>query len=225
MELNRQRWDLAVSDRHSAARTVGSSAKSKETPMNIRRLLLSLCLEILVPGVVFGTPVAAMATGAHVGEMAKAAAAVPVHAPDTNDHVDETALTSRAVIAVDDHWSLAEMYGDTAWLGSLLLPGYRSVRADGSVWDRNELLVRAARNRGHGPEKLKAFDAWLKTHPMNESVIIHGHVSILSFLDPQTGRVRLSNVFVYEKGRWHALYSQLTRTDRRTRSTGDEAAK
>lgn len=177
--------------------------------------LFSLRLRILIHGIVlFGAPAAVMATGAHVGEATKAAtiaADVPVHAPDMSEHVDETALTSRAVIAVDDHWSLAELRGNTAWLRSLLLPSYRSIRADGSVWDKNTLLAHAAENRGHGPEELKAFDAWLKAHPMNESVVIHGHVAILSFSDPKTGHVRMSNVFVHEEGRWLALYTQLTK--------------
>jgi hypothetical protein len=105
------------------------------------------------------------------------------------------------------------MRGNTAWLRSMLLPGYRSIRADGSVWNKEMLLAHAAKNRGHGREQLKAFDAWLKTHPMNESVIIRGDVAVLSFSDPRTGHVRLSNIFVHEKGRWHALYSQLTRTE------------
>lgn len=170
--------------------------------MNACKHLFFSCPGILILGVItFGAPVAVMA----------AAASTPVHAPDTSGHADETALTSRAVIAVDDHWSAAELCGNTAWLRSLLLPGYRSVRADGSVWDKRTLLAHASGNRGHGAEKLKAFDAWLKAHPMNESVTIHGHVAILSFSDPETGRVRLSNVFVHEKGRWYALYSQLAK--------------
>lgn len=188
--------------------------------MNSCRHFFPQRLGIVILGIIgFGAPVVVIAGDAHVAEMAKIQDAVttesvPVHAPDTSEHVDETALTSQAVIAVDDHWSLAELRGNTAWLNSLLLPSYRSIRADGSVLDKKTLLAHASQNRGHGPEKLKGFDVWLKTHPMNESVIIHGHVSILSFSDPKTGRVRLSNVFVYEKGRWHALYSQLAKTDK-----------
>ncbi|HEX5353259.1 MAG TPA: nuclear transport factor 2 family protein [Rhodanobacteraceae bacterium] len=111
---------------------------------------------------------------------------------------------------MDDHWSLAELRGNTAWLDALLLSDYRSIRADGSVWDKKALLARAAKNRGHGSEKLKQFDAWLKTHPMDESVIIHGNVAVLLFSDPQNGRIRGSNIFIRENGRWHALYSQQT---------------
>ena len=170
--------------------------------MNTRKHFSFSFLGLLILGITaLAAPVTVMA----------AATGVPVHAPDTSEHVDETALTSRAIIAVDDHWSVAELRGNTAWLRSLLLPDYRSVRADGSVWDKETLLAQASKNRGHGPEKLKAFHAWLKTHPMNESVIIHGQVAILSFSDPETSHVRLANIFVHEKGRWYALYSQLTK--------------
>lgn len=180
-------------------------------PTNVYKHFSPLCLGILILGITAsGTPAPAVATGAHVGEMA-ATAGTPVRAPDTSEHGDETALTSMAVIAVDDHWSVAELRGNTAWLRSLLLADYRSVRADGNVWDRKILLAHAAKNRGHGQEKLKGFDAWLRTHPMDESVTIHGHVAVLSFSNPETGHVRLSNIFVYEKGRWRALYSQLTK--------------
>lgn len=181
--------------------------------------LPSLHRGILILGIfVLGAPLPVMAANAHTSGMTltahtATAAGVPVQTPDTDAYADETALTSTAVIAVDAHWSLAEMRGNTTWLRSLLLPGYRSIRADGGVWDKQMLLAHAAKNRGHGPEQLKAFDAWLKTHPMNESVTIHGDVAVLSFLDPKTGHVRLSNVFVHEEGRWHALYSQLTRTE------------
>jgi len=187
--------------------------------MNTCKHFLARCLWLSVLGTIgFGISAVAAATGIHDGEIAKpatdiATGVVPVHAPDSSESVDETALTPRAVIAVDDHWSRAELRGNTAWLRSLLLPGYRSTRVDGSVWDKSTLLANASKNRGRGQEKLKAFDDWLKAHPMNESVIIHGDVAILSFSDPKTGRVRLSNVFVYEQERWHALYSQLAGTE------------
>lgn len=186
---------------------------------------------ILILGIfVLGAPLAVMAAEAHTSGMTltvhtATVAKVPVHAPDTDAYVDETAPTSRAVIAVDDHWSRAELRGDTAWLRSLLLPSYRSIRADGSAWNKGMLLAHAAKNRGHGPERLKAFDAWLKTHPMNESVIIHGDVAMLSFSDPKTDDVRLSNVFVHEKGQWHALYSQLTRTEQAHSDASSKAIK
>jgi hypothetical protein len=51
----------------------------------------------------------------------------------------------------------------------------------------------------------------LKAHPSAQSVVIRGDTAILTFYDPKLGPqsgVRSADVFVYENGRWHALYSQ-----------------
>jgi hypothetical protein len=42
-------------------------------------------------------------------------------------------------------------------------------------------------------------------------VVIRGDTGIITFYDPQLGPqngVRSSDIFVYQGGRWHALYSQ-----------------
>jgi hypothetical protein len=121
--------------------------------------------------------------------------------------VDQGAHTPRAVIAVDDRWSQAEVGGDTAWLNSMLLPEYRSISVDGKVLDKQTLLAHAARNRGSDMMR-KRVEAWLKTHPTKESVAMRGNVAILSFSDPKTGRVLSSDIFIYQDRGWHALYSQ-----------------
>jgi hypothetical protein len=124
--------------------------------------------------------------------------------------IDETGKTSAAVIAVDQHWLEAELGGDTAWLDDLLLPDYRSVGADGAVHPKAAIMAHAAKNRGNDEERRKV-EAWLKTHPSGQSVVIHGDTEILTFYDPKLGAqkgVRSSDIFVYVDGRWHALYSQ-----------------
>lgn len=124
--------------------------------------------------------------------------------------VDETAHDATAVIAVDEHWLQAEVGGDTEYLAQLLLPGYRSVSADGSVHPRAAILAHAVANRGSDKAK-REVDAWLKTHPSHPSVVIQGDTAILSFYagDATTpGVVRSSDVFVYVDGHWRALYSQ-----------------
>ncbi|MGS1014701.1 hypothetical protein ACVCL3_11440 [Rhodanobacter sp. UC4437_H4] len=53
--------------------------------------------------------------------------------------------------------------------------------------------------------------AWLKANPLGKSVVIRGDTAIITFYDPQLGPqngVRSSDIFVYQGGRWHALYSQ-----------------
>lgn len=123
---------------------------------------------------------------------------------------DESARTAAEVIAVDQHWMDAELDGDRAWLDTMLLPEYRSVGADGTVHTKAALLAHAAKNRGNDAERRKV-EAWLKTHPSAQSVVIRGDTAILTFYDPALGPrsgVRSADVFVHENGRWHALYSQ-----------------
>ena len=122
---------------------------------------------------------------------------------------DESARSEAAVIAVDQHWMDAELDGDSAWLDTMLLPEYRSVSADGTVHTKAALLAHAAKNRGNDAERRKV-EAWLKAHPSAQSVVIRGDTAILTFYDPKLGArngVRSSDIFVYENGRWHALYS------------------
>lgn len=126
--------------------------------------------------------------------------------------VDEGAHTAAAVLAVDDHWLQAEERGDTVWLDSMLLPKYRSIDADGTVHDKKTLLAHAAKNRG-SDRMYKEVQAWMRAHPTRKSVVMRGDVAIISFSDPQTGRVRSSDVFVYEGDGWHAVYSQHSKAE------------
>jgi hypothetical protein len=124
--------------------------------------------------------------------------------------LEEARKTEAAVVAVDQHWMDAELDGDSAWLDAMLLPEYRSGGADGTVHTKAALLAHAAKNRGNDAERRKV-EAWLKAHPSRQTVVIRGDTAILTFYDPKLGArdgVRASDVFVYENGRWHALYSQ-----------------
>ena len=127
-----------------------------------------------------------------------------------SDVDDENARTEAAVMAVDQHWMDAELDGDNAWLDAMLLPEYRSVGADGTVHTKAALLAHAAKNRGNDAER-REVEAWLKAHPSRQTVVIRGDTAILTFHDPKLGPqsgLRSADVFVYENGRWHALYSQ-----------------
>jgi len=148
--------------------------------------------------------------GIALGAIIALASSPPVTAADGK--ADQTARTSEAVLAVDDHWLQAEVSGDTVWLDTMLLPEYRSIGADGKVLDKKTLLAHAAKNRG-SDRMSKQVQAWMKAHPTRKSVVMRGNVAILSFSDPRTGRVRSSDIFVYGSGGWHALYSQHAKTD------------
>lgn len=124
--------------------------------------------------------------------------------------VDEAGKTEAAVMAVDQHWMDAELDGDSAWLDAMLLPEYRSVGADGTVHPKAAIIAHAAKNRGNDAERHKV-EAWLKANPLGKSVVIRGDTAIITFYDPQLGPkngVRSSDIFVYQGGHWHALYSQ-----------------
>lgn len=131
-------------------------------------------------------------------------------AHDGTPPVDETARTAAAVRAVDQHWLDAELDGDTAWLEQMLLPGYRSVDSKGVAHAKAAIVAHAAKNRGSDKERTMV-EAWLKAHPSGQDVAIRGDTAILSFYDLKLGAqkgVRSSDIFVYEGGHWHALYSQ-----------------
>jgi len=138
-------------------------------------------------------------------------AAIPAHAWDTappgaNEHEQSEA----GVRATEDHWSLAEVTGQTDWLESMLMPGYRSVDADGSAHSKERIVAGAAKNKGSTDGKAK-LDAYRKDHPSGTSVVVHGNIAVVSFYDLSLGPdkgVKSSDVFLYEGGAWHAAYSQ-----------------
>jgi hypothetical protein len=140
-----------------------------------------------------------------------AAVAVAAHAAGAHgDAADGTARSAAAVMAGDQHWLEAETGGDTAWLEQMLLPGYRSVNNRGVATGKADIIAHAAKNRGSDKAR-KAVEAWLKAHPSKQRVVLQGDTAILTFYDaalgPERG-VRSVDIFVYEGGRWHALYSQ-----------------
>jgi hypothetical protein len=120
--------------------------------------------------------------------------------------VDETLKTSAAVIAVDKHWGEAELAGDNAYLDELLLPDYRTVDPTGEAHGKS----RGARKPAT-PEQQAKVKNWRATHAIEAKVVISGDTAVLTWYDPSLGPergVRSSDIFVYQGGHWHALYSQ-----------------
>ena len=113
-----------------------------------------------------------------------------------------------AVIAADDGWENAELSGNTAYVDALLLPEYRSISADGSIHDKAAIL---ASTRSASAARTAKINAWMAQHPMLKSVTLAGDTAILTFtLDKRDAPkpVLSSDIFVYQDGRWRALYSQ-----------------
>lgn len=126
--------------------------------------------------------------------------------------VDETARSAAAVQAVDQHWLEAETRSDTAWLDGLLLPGYRSIGADGKATGKAAILAYAARHGGSAKMKHEVA-AWQAAHPLTQQVTLQGDTAIVSFVSTapaSKGKLYSSDVFVYADGRWRALYSAHT---------------
>ena len=112
--------------------------------------------------------------------------------------------------AVADHWETAEVEGDVAYLEQLLLPEYRSIDSKGVATAKAKILQRAKQNQGSDKGR-REVAAYLQSHPIEMSVVIHGTVGIVSYFNPARGAqqgVRGSDIFVYENNRWHAVYSQ-----------------
>jgi hypothetical protein len=124
--------------------------------------------------------------------------------------------TADAVKAADDNWEKAEERGDVAYVDDLLMPGYRSVNADGTVHDKAAILANARNNLGSA-EHAEKVAKWLAAHPMGSSVLIQGDTAVVTFyskpLGPEKG-IMSSDIFTYVDGRWHAIYSQHTQVGR-----------
>jgi hypothetical protein len=140
--------------------------------------------------------------------------AMDLHAQETSAAADETQHTQAGVMAVDAHWSVAEMTGDTNWLDQMLLPEYRSVNNDGTVHAKAAILAGAAKRKGTDLAKAKQdFADYQKQHPYGTAVTVQGDTAIITFYDPTLGPqkgVKSSDIFVYLDGHWHAMYSQHT---------------
>ena len=126
----------------------------------------------------------------------------------------EMQRTEAGVTATDNHWSLAEYTGDTAYLDQMLLPPYQSVNVDGTSHSKAQILAGAAKNRGTDIATANGKVAsYRSAHPYGTITTIHDNTAVATFYDralgPQKG-IKSSDIFVYADGRWHAIYSQHT---------------
>ena len=135
----------------------------------------------------------------------------PVKAQDS---AAETRRTEAGVIATDEHWSLAEMTGDTSYLDQMLLAQYESVNDDGTAHSKAQIVAGAAKRSGTDLATANSkLAAYRKAHPYSTSVAIHDNTAVVTYYDPMQGTqtgIKSADIFVYENGRWHAMYSQHT---------------
>ena len=118
--------------------------------------------------------------------------------------------TAEAVKAADDAWGEAEANGDYAFVERLLLPGYQSIGSGGKATSR-EKIVAGARERGRSAERIAQIAEWKAAHPTRPEVTIYGDTAVLTWVSAapeKAGAVLSSDIFVYRKGHWRAIYSQ-----------------
>ena len=99
--------------------------------------------------------------------------------------------------AVERQWLDAEYHADTTTLKKLLVPEYRPVSWNG-VHTRAQLIAAVAKRAGRGVEP---------PYP-TPTIEIHGATALATFAAGDTSYS--ADVFVFEKGEWHAMYSQHT---------------
>lgn len=118
--------------------------------------------------------------------------------------------TAAAVIAVDDAWGKAEADGVAAFVGQLLMPGYRSIGADGKMTDRDSIIQNTMRHAGSSDYRTKVA-AWRRQHPSHGDVALFGDTAILTWVSDASanrGAIQSCDVFIYRDGHWRAIYSQ-----------------
>lgn len=148
-----------------------------------------------------------------IAATAALAVATPASAAPPAPDADETRADEAALRAIVKHWDRAESDGDVPYLSQLLAPEYRSIGAKGEALTRAALLAHAEQIRGNAEaqaKRRKQGEDFLRAHPTEMAVAIHGPVGIVAYYNPARGvdhSVRGSDVFVYEANRWHAIYS------------------
>lgn len=120
--------------------------------------------------------------------------------------------TADAVIAADNDWEKAEETGDVSYVDNLLLDGYRSVNADGTVHDKATIVANTRKHAG-SPEYAAKVQKWMADHPYETTAVLRGDTAVVTFyskpLGPEKG-ILSSDIFTYVDGGWHAIYSQHT---------------
>jgi hypothetical protein len=105
-----------------------------------------------------------------------------------------------AIRTVEHQWVDAEYHADTATLKKLLLPEYRTVSENG-VHDRDRLIAGVLKRGGRTVEP--PYSTW-----PTPKIEIHGSTALATFAVADSSYS--VDVFVFENGGWHAMYSQHT---------------
>lgn len=115
----------------------------------------------------------------------------------------DTGPDEAGVRAAENAWNKAFMTGDAKALDDLLDPGYVSVNANGTARPKADIIALAQHYAAEHPNA--PVTALAPTSIIN----VKGHAAVVTHHAPNETSV---DVFYYNDGRWHAWYSQHTRT-------------
>ncbi|MBC5823547.1 MAG: nuclear transport factor 2 family protein [Candidatus Eremiobacteraeota bacterium] len=134
----------------------------------------------------------------HTLSCKKSGAATPAGAQQTGGAV-KSEENNAALIAVEHHWTQAEIHGDVAYVDALLADSYRSVSADGTAHPKSAILASVKAN-GKSNKMALLVASYMKAHPFGTLATIQGDTGVVTFYSLKQGPkkgVMSSDVFDY----------------------------
>jgi hypothetical protein len=119
-------------------------------------------------------------------------------------HQHQDAATVRHL---ETAWSVAFLRGDTQLMGCLLIPEYTEIMRSGALKHRSDELEMAAKNQG---KNLAIPDLPQADVLLHDNVAVAFGQSLTPGPDGQVIARRFADSFVWEQGRWRAVFSQQT---------------
>jgi hypothetical protein len=129
-----------------------------------------------------------------------------VHAEDCRQILGRQTPDAESIKRVEQSWSEAFMHGGTDYLQCLLTSDYVSVSAKGVPRDRATIVAMAEKNKGKNTP--------IPSLP-ESNIQIYGNTAVVRSDSPAAPDRKYpamysSDVFAFQDGAWHAVYSQHT---------------
>lgn len=127
-------------------------------------------------------------------------------AQDCRHLLGHQSADAASIKQVEHAWTEAFLHGGTEYLGCLLTPDYVSVSAKGVARDRATIIGFAEKNKGKN-DPLPS--------PATPTIEIYGNTAVVRSDSPAAPDGKYpamysSDIFAFQDGAWHAVYSQHT---------------
>lgn len=137
------------------------------------------------------------------------ASVVPAAAQDCGKLLGQQSADAKSVRQTERAWTEAYLHGGTPYLECLLAPDYVSVSGKGVARDRATIIGFAKKNEGKTTPL---------PNPTEPKIQIYGNTAVVQAqvaADPNGKYPAMysSDVFSFQDGAWHAVYSQHTNID------------